>query len=122
MVDFVSSTVLAADSLDAAFNQVAINAQTGTSYTLVLSDQGGMITLANNNPITLTVPAAASVAFATGTQIALLSMGSGQVTVAGASGVTVNATPGLKIRSTYSMAVLIKLGTDSWVLAGDLSS
>ena len=122
MVDFVSSTVLAADSLDAAFNQVAINAQTGTSYTLVLSDQGGLVTLANASAVTLTVPTNTSVAFPVGTQIGLLALGAGQVTVAGASGVTVQATPGLKIRARYSLAVLIKIATNEWVLAGDLSA
>jgi len=122
MVDFVSSTVLAADSLDAAFNQVEINAQTGTTYSLVLSDQGGLVTSANASAVTLTVPTNASVAFPVGTQIGLLALGVGQVTVAGASGVTVQATPGLKIRARYSLAVLIKIATNEWVLAGDLSA
>lgn len=122
MVDFVSSTVLAAQDLDDAFNQVEINAQTGTSYTLVLSDQGGMVSLSNVSPITLTVPTNAAVTYGVGTQIALLQLGAGQVTVSGASGVTVNGTPGTKLRTQYSMAVLIKVATDSWVLAGDVTS
>ena len=122
MVDFVASTVLSAAALDSAFNQVEINAQTGTSYPLILSDQGKLVTLNNASAIALTVPLNNTVAFPTGTQIGLLALGTGQVTVAGASGVTVNATPGLKIRTRYSMAVLIKIDTNSWVLAGDVST
>jgi hypothetical protein len=52
----------------------------------------------------------------------LLQTGAGQVTVAGASGVTVNATPGLKFRAQWSGATLIKRATDSWVLVGDVSA
>ncbi len=37
------------------------------------------------------------------------------------SGVTISATPGLKLRAQYSSASVVKLGTDSWLLVGDLS-
>jgi hypothetical protein len=69
---------------------------------------------------TLTVPTNASVAFATGTQINILQTGASQVTVGGA-GVTVNATPGLKLRAQWSSATLIKRATDTWALVGDLA-
>jgi hypothetical protein len=42
--------------------------------------------------------------------------------ITGASGVTVNATPGLKLRAQWSSATLIKRGTDTWVAIGDLVS
>ena len=64
----------------------------------------------------------ASVAYATGSQISIVQLGAGQVTVVGAGGVTVNATPGLKLRAQYSAATLIKVGTDSWLLVGDVSA
>lgn len=101
---------------------LATNAQTGTTYTTVLADQGKMVELSNASAITLTVPTNASVAYPTGTQINLLQTGAGQVTVAGAGGVTVNATPGLKLRAQWSSATLLKRGTDTWVLLGDLSA
>lgn len=47
--------------------------------------------------------------------------GAGQVTVGGA-GVTINATPGLKLRTQWSSATLIKRATDTWVAVGDLSA
>jgi hypothetical protein len=98
------------------------NAQTGTTYTTVLADAGKLVELNNASAITLTVPTNASVAYAVGTQINLLQTGAGQVTVAGTSGVTVNATPGLKLRAQWSSATLIKRATDTWVLVGDLSA
>ena len=97
-----------------------INAQTGTTYTLILADSTKLVTLDNAVAITVTVPANSSVAYPTGTQINLLQKGVGQVTVAGAVGVTVNATPGLKIRSQWGAGTLIKIDTDTWVLLGDL--
>lgn len=101
---------------------IATNAQTGTTYTLVAADDGKIVEILNASPITLTVPLNSSVPYTVGTQIVVLQTGAGQITVAGAGGVTVNATPGLKLRAQYSSATLIKRGTDTWVLVGDLSA
>ena len=101
---------------------VSINAQTGTTYSLVLGDAGVLVTLTNAGAITLTVPTNASVAFPVGTRVLLAQLGAGQVTVAGAGGVAVNADPGLKIAAQYGGAELIKLATDSWLLVGRLSA
>lgn len=98
----------------------ALNAQTGTSYTLVLTDHTKLITLSNASAITLTVPPNSSVAFAVGSVIDLAQIGAGQVTVAQGSGVTINSTPGLKLRAQYSGATLRKRATDTWLLFGDL--
>lgn len=99
---------------------LVFNAQTGTTYTLVLTDsQGKMITLTNASPITLTIPTNASVAFPVGTVIAISQDGAGQVTIGGA-GITFQATPGLKLRAQYSTATLIKKATDTWQVIGDI--
>jgi len=99
-----------------------INTQTGTTYTAVLKDEGRLITLNNGSAITLTVPADSSVSYNIGTKVDLLALGAGQVTVVAASGATVNATPGLKLRDQYSAASLIKYGTNTWALVGDLEA
>jgi hypothetical protein len=101
-------------------SQVAINAQTGTAYTTVLTDQSKLVTLTNASAITFTIPANSSVAYPIGTQIDLSQFGAGQVTVAGASGVTVNSASSLKLRAQYSSASCIKVATDTWLLVGDL--
>lgn len=99
-----------------------LNAQTGTTYTLVLTDAGKFVTLNNAAAITLTVPAEATVNYAIGTSIDLAQLGAGQVTVVGNGGVTVNATPGLKFRAQYSAATLLKVASNSWLLLGDLAA
>ena len=103
-------------------SDVSINAQVSTTYTFVAGDTGKLVTFDNVSPIAVTVPTNASVAYATGTQINIAQIGAGQVTIAGDTGVTVNATPGLKLRAQYSGATLVKTGTDTWLLLGDLSA
>jgi len=117
----LTSPTLSTPTINDARQNITLNAQTGTTYTLVLTDNGRLVTLSNAAAITLTVPLNSSVAFATGAVINIQQIGAGQVTVAGASGVTVTGT-GTKLRTQYSAAALVKTGTDSWTLIGDLSA
>jgi hypothetical protein len=98
-----------------------INAQVA-SYTLVLSDASDLVEISNASANNLTVPLDSSVPFPVGTQISLLQTGAGQMTVVATGGVTINATPGLKLRAQWSSATLIKRATNTWVLVGDLSA
>lgn len=100
----------------------ATNAQSGTTYTLVLGDAGKIVEIGNASAITLTIPTNASVAYPVGTQITILQTGAGQITVAAPSGGTLNATPGTKLRAQWSSATLLKRATDTWVLIGDLTA
>jgi hypothetical protein len=100
---------------------LVINNQT-VSYTLVLSDASKLVEINSASANNLTVPLNSSVAFAVGTQISLLQVGAGQMTVVATGGVTINATPGLKLRAQWSSATLVKRATDTWVLVGDLSA
>lgn len=97
-----------------------LNQQTGTSYTLLLSDQNKLVEMSNAAANTVTVPLNSSVAFPLGAQLTVLQTGSGQTTIVATGGVTVNATPGLKLRTQWSSVTLIKRGTDTWVAIGDL--
>jgi hypothetical protein len=99
-----------------------INPQSGTTYTLALSDAGKLVTMTNGSTITLTVPPNSSGAFSIGTHVDVIQLGTGQVTVSAALGVTLNSTPGSKLRAQYAGGSLIKLGTDTWVLVGDISA
>jgi hypothetical protein len=101
---------------------LSYNQQTGTTYSLVLTDRDKIVELNNASPISLTVPADASIDFPVGSSVTLLQTGAGQVTVAGAGGVTVNGTPGLKLRTQWSFATLIKRAANTWVISGDLSA
>jgi len=102
-------------------NPLVTNAQVA-SYTTVLADAGALVEMNNGSANNLTVPLNATVAYPTGTQINILQTGAGQTTVVATGGVTINATPGLKLRAQWSSATLIKRATDTWVLVGDLSA
>lgn len=93
------------------------------SYTLSsLTERDSLIEMGKSTAQTLTIPANSSVAYPVGTSIDILQTGAGQVTIAGAGGVTVNATPGLKLRAQWSSATLFKRATDTWVVMGDLTA
>lgn len=100
---------------------ISTSAQTA-SYTLVLADKTKIVEMSVASANNLTVPPNSSVAFPVGSQINILQTGAGQTTVVAGSGVTVNATPGLKLRAQWSYATLIKRATDTWVLVGDISA
>lgn len=95
-----------------------INAQTGTTYTLVLTDAGKLVTLSNASSITVTVPTNASVAFPVGSEVYLAQIGAGAVAVAGDTGVTVNAPDSdLSFDPQYTHAKLTKTGTNTWLFS-----
>jgi ribosomal protein S10 len=109
------------DTAISGVNILSINAQTGTTYTLSLTDTSKLITLSNAAAITVTVPANASVAFSIGAQINLVQAGAGKVTFSPAAGVTINSKAGNKSISQQWVGVsLIKTDTDVWLLLGDL--
>jgi len=99
-----------------------INPQTGTSYQLVIGDAGALVEMNNAAANTVTVPPDSTVDHATLTEIHILQTGAGQTTVAAGAGVTINGTPGLKLRAQWSAATLVKRAADTWVLTGDLSA
>ena len=121
----LDGTIANADiSTTAAIDQgkiadTTINAQ-AASYTLVLADKNKLVEIGNASANTLTVPPNSSVAFPIGSTLTILQTGAGQCTLTAGAGVTVNGTPGLKLRTTWSSATLVKRATDTWVALGDL--
>lgn len=113
-------------SVDSALGQLTLNAQTGTTYTFVLTDnRNKLVTASNAAAQTYTIPLNSSVAFPVGSMINIIQIGAGQVTIQGTSGVTVASSAATssapKLRVQYSAATLIKVATDSWYVVGDLS-
>ncbi len=98
-----------------------INNQTGTTYTFALTDSGAYCRFSNSSAVTVTVPAYASVAIPVGAQIDVAQSGTGKVTFAAASGVTINSANGNKsLASRYAGATFIKVTTNEWDLIGSL--
>lgn len=99
-----------------------IDAKTA-SYTLsALTERDSIIEISNASATTLTIPLNSSVAYPVGTTIDIIQTGAGQVTIGNAVGVTVNATPGLKLRTQWSSATLLKRATNTWLVYGDLTA
>ena len=97
--------------------------QKTASYTLSsLTERDDLIEMGSASAMTLTIPLNSAVAFPVGTSIDILQTSTGQVTIAGDAGVTVNSTPGLKLRTQWSTATLFKRATNTWVVYGDLTA
>jgi hypothetical protein len=118
-VTLTGTQTLTNKTLTAPVINIDINAQTGTSYTPVIADNGKLVTLSNASAIALTVPTNTSVAYAVGAQINIQQIGVGQVTITGDTGVTVNGT-GASTRAQWSAATLLKTATNTWTLIGDI--
>lgn len=121
---FTAGQVLTAAEMTAvATAMIALNAQTGTSYTTVLSDDGKLITCDNASAITLTIPPNGTVAYGIGTQINIMQLGAGQVTITPGAAVTIrSAGSKLKTSAQYAVATCVKIASDTWVAVGNLSA
>jgi hypothetical protein len=101
---------------------LSFNAQTGTTYTLVIADLGKLVTLSNASGITLTVPPSV---FTTGNVINIQQIGVGQVTLAQGVGVTITSTGATssapKLRARYSAGSIICTASNTFTVIGDLS-
>jgi len=94
-----------------------------SSYTLSnLTERDSMIEVASSSGTTITIPTNSAVAFPIGASIDICQTSTGQVTIAGDTGVTVNSTPGLKLRTQWSTATLFKRDTNTWLVYGDLTA
>lgn len=102
------------------YNRLEVNEQTGTSYTLKLSDMGKMVECTNASAITLTVPPNSSVAFSTGCVIGVHQGGAGAITITAGSGVTINSAGSLvDTNGQYAEVFLRKVAINTWVLTGN---
>ena len=97
--------------------------QKTASYALsTLTHRDSLVEISSTSATTLTVPLDSTVNYPVGTAIDILQTNTGQVTIAGAAGVTVNGTPGLKLRTQWSSVTLFKRAADTWVVYGDLTA
>ena len=113
-------TTTAAVSGDPPHGEALVEHEYLASDTLEIVDGGPHYVAGNHaSGLTLTVPTHASVPYPIGHMIFLHQKGTGQITIAGASGVAVNTTETLKTKAQHAWAALIQVSTDVWVLTGD---
>lgn len=101
---------------------VTSNDQTGTTYTLVLTDLGKNVTSNNAAAVLFTVPTNASVAFPLNTIIPIENYGAGKLTMSPAGGVTINSVGGYLSFIQYASGYLKKTGTNTWILFGQITN
>lgn len=101
---------------------LSFNAQTGTTYTLVVGDVGKLVTTSNASAVTVTVPPSV---FSTGNQINVQSIGVGLTSFAQGAGVTITSTGATAsaptLRARYSACTIICTGSNTFTIVGDLS-
>ena len=90
--------------------------------TIALEDSGKHFRSTTAGNITLSIPTNATVAFPTGTAISIVEQAAGNILVNAISGVTLyqagNSTVGNRVISTYGVATLMKVDTDTWFISG----
>ena len=94
-----------------------MNTQTGTTYTLLTSDNGKIITLNNASSITVTVPSL----FA-GFNCMLIQLGAGQITLTGSSTTITNRSGYTKSGGTNAIVTLIAVSATTFISSGDMSN
>lgn len=121
----LTNKTLTTPTLTSPLINVGINAQTGTTYTTVLADNGKLVTQTNGSPITTTIPPNSSVAYPVGAQINVARLGAGTLTFAQGAGVTIVSTGATAsaptLRAQYSTATAIQTATDNWLVVGDIA-
>lgn len=92
------------------------------NYTFILDDAWRVIEHNSTTAHTFTMPPYSAVAWPAGVQIDLLNVNTGDLTVAGGVGVTINSRDGLTLDGRWAGATLMNRATDLWVLVGTLKA
>lgn len=92
---------------------------TTSSKTLELNDRLGVVTCTNTSNITLTVPADSTTNFPVGSVIYINRLGTGNVTLSAAGGVSVTRTGNL---SLYEELYIRKRAANTWIVVNQPSA
>jgi hypothetical protein len=103
------------------FVATPINAQTGTTYTFVLTDITALVRAGNAGAQTYTIPPVSSVQFLVGCSLTVIRYGTGTLTMAEGTGVTIRTPASLTARAQYSPIVAFHIASNEWILGGDLT-
>lgn len=106
---------------------LAINAQTGTSYTAALTDgTNTLVTMDNASANTFNIPTDATVNFDIGTVLNIYMKGAGVTTITATTPgtttvVSSGTTIGSPVLARYKIASAIKLAANSWTVIGGIA-
>jgi hypothetical protein len=118
----LTNKTLTSPTINTPKTTIGFNAQTGTTYSLVLTDQDKLVTCSNASAISVTVP---NGIFSAGQSINIQQIGAGQVTII-SDGTTVLTSTGAtstapKLRAQYSAATIICTSSNNFTVIGDLA-
>jgi hypothetical protein len=118
----LTSPVINGATIGTSIINLTLNAQTGTTYTLVAGDLNKLVTLSNAGTITLTVP---NGVFTTGQQINIQQLGAGAVQIR-SDGTSVLTSTGAtstapNLRAQFSAATIVCTSSNNFTVIGDLS-
>lgn len=118
---FVSKGITG-DEIKKGITEIEFNTQSA-SYTLALTDQNKLVEINNASANEVTVPLDSVASFPIGTQILVVQAGAGQTSIGKSFGVNLYAEGNkFKLVGQYAMATLIKKGTDTWYVGGNLEA
>jgi hypothetical protein len=123
---FVAGDVLNASEMNGLI-AFTLNAQTGTTYTAVSTDQYQvLVTMDNASANTFYIPTDATYNFPVGTAITVYMKGAGVTTITATTPgtttvVSAAATAGSPVLARYKSAVCVKLAANSWVVLGSVA-
>jgi hypothetical protein len=108
----------------AARDTVTLNTDSATGINLfALTDIGDVVLFTGGTAVTAEIPQQSSVSWPAGARIDCVQMGVGVVTVTAGTGVTLRAR-GSRVKSAgqYACFSLLRVNTNEWVVAGDLTT
>jgi hypothetical protein len=121
-VQTLTNKTLTAPVINTAKINLALNAQIGTTYTLVAADSGKLVTSSNASAVVITIPPSI---FAAGEQINVQSIGAGLTSFVAGAGVTITSTGATSaapiLRAQFSACTVICTATDTFTIVGDLT-
>jgi len=92
-----------------------INTQSGTTYSIDATDNGKVIQTTGATAVTITIPTG----LPTGFNCTVVQMGAGQITF---SGTFLNRTGFTKTASQYSIVSILNLGSNNYLVTGEMSN
>lgn len=91
---------------------------TGTTYSLVASDNGKIININVSAAFTLTIPSGLPVGF----NCTIVQYGTGQITLATSGTTLKNRNSFNKSAGQYSIITIINMGTETYIVSGEMSN
>ena len=121
--DTLTNKTLTSPTITTPTQRLTLNAQTGTTYSLVIGDATyKLVTCSNAAAITVTIPPSI---FTAGDTINIQSIGAGLTTFAAGVGVTITSTGATSaapnLRAQFSACTVICTAANTFTIVGDLS-